>query len=180
MSSENKISVILTIEVIGRPKEHLIETLEDIIKKISEERGVTILKKKIREPIEIKDKKDLYTSFTELELEVQEVIVLQSLLFKYMPSHVEILSPEKMTLTNSDLNFLFNDLVMKLHRYDEVARILQIEKVVLEQKLKSILEQLQPKITAREDLEALDKKPEDSVKKEELSPKEETKKKKKK
>lgn len=164
MSSENKISVLFTIEVIGRPKEHLTETLEDINNKISEEKGVSVMNKKIHEPVELKDKKEMYTTFTELELEVSDTLTLQSLLFKYMPSHIELLSPEKITLTNANLNLLFNDLVMKLHRYDEVVRILQIEKAVLEQKLKSILEQIHPKITAREDLEALNKKPDESKK----------------
>lgn len=150
MSSENKINSIFTIEVIGRPKEHLVETLENISKQLSEEKGVVIVSKKIHEPTEFKDKKELFTSFTELELEITDLHTLQNLLFKYMPSHIEILEPEKVTVSNSNMNLLFNDLLMKLHRYDEVARILQIEKTLLEQKLNSILSQV-PQLTAKEE-----------------------------
>lgn len=165
MSSESEINTIFTIEVIGRPKEHLVATIEDIIKKLSEEKGVKIITKKVHEPVELKGKKEMFTTFTELELGIQNMLIFQGLIFKYMPSHVEILSPDRINLTNSDLNILFNNLSMNLHRYDEVVRILQIEKAVLQQKLKSILEQLQPKVTAREDLDAYDKKPEETKKK---------------
>ena len=35
---------IIILEVIGKPPEHLIKTLEDIIKKIGEEKGVSVIR----------------------------------------------------------------------------------------------------------------------------------------
>ena len=45
------ISAVMIIEVMGTPPEHLNETLEIIIKKIDEEKGVSVITKKINEPI---------------------------------------------------------------------------------------------------------------------------------
>ena len=61
-------------------------------------------------------------------------------MFKYMPAHVEILSPENIKVANNDLTDMFNSLMGKLHGYDDIARILQNEKIILERKLKALTE----------------------------------------
>ena len=66
-----KIRAMLIFEVIGRPPEHLTETLNEIIKKIDEEKGVSVKEKKINEPILMKDQKDFYTGFAEIEIEIE-------------------------------------------------------------------------------------------------------------
>ena len=50
MSSEEtlKIKAIIMLEVIGKPPEHLIETLENLIKQLDEEKGVDVKSKNIR------------------------------------------------------------------------------------------------------------------------------------
>ena len=133
------IKASLIIEVLGRPPEHLIETLEDIVKKIDEEQGVKVLEKKIKEPTLMKDQKDFYTGFVEIEVEVEDILNLAILLFKYMPAHVEIIEPELIALTNNGWNDVFNEIMRRLHGYDEVARVAQIEKDILEKKLKSLM-----------------------------------------
>ena len=134
-----KIRAVLIIEILGKPPEHIIETLKEIIKQISEEKGVSVTEKKIKEPVPIKDKKDVYTSFAEIEIEVEEILSLGHILFKYMPSHIEILSPELIVLTNNGWTEILNEISRRLHSYDEVARVIQIEKRILENKLRELL-----------------------------------------
>ncbi len=133
-----KIRANLIIEVLGRPPEHLVETLKKIHEGIREEKGVKIIEEKINEPVELKDKKDFYTSFSEVEIEVEEPMILAMLMFKYMPAHVEVISPEKIILTNHGFGEILSELTRRLHRYDEVARVIQIEKDILEKKLKAL------------------------------------------
>ncbi|MCK5149809.1 hypothetical protein KAJ87_02695 [Candidatus Pacearchaeota archaeon] len=130
---------ILILEVIGRPPEHLVETLEDLSKKINEEKGVSVKNKKINEPALLKDQKEFFTSFAEIEVEVESVLHLAMLMFKYMPAHIEILSPETINLKNSDLNEILNEITRRLHGYDEVARVIQSEKKILENKLRELM-----------------------------------------
>jgi len=133
------IGAMLIIEVIGKPPEHLTETLNKIIEKIGEENNVEVVSKKIKEPVLMKDQKDFYTSFAEVEIKVEEIVILAGLMFKYMPAHVEIISPELIALTNNGWTEILSELIRRLHGYDEVARILQVEKGVLEKKLKELL-----------------------------------------
>lgn len=137
-----RIRVGVIIEVLGRPPEHLIEALENVVKQIGEEKGMEIKEHKIKEPTLIKDQKDLYTSFVDLEIELEEIFSVVILMFKYMPAHIEIIEPERISIQNNDLNTLFNELARRLHGFDEVARVLQSEKAILEKKLKEILGKL--------------------------------------
>ena len=141
MNSDEKkdISVVFILEIIGRPKEHLTETLDKIIKELDDEKRVSVKSKKINEPVLMKDQKDFYTNFAEVEIEIEKILDLAILIFKYMPAHIEIIHPEIIALQNNDWNDILNELTRRLHGYDEVARIIQTEKVILEKKLREAL-----------------------------------------
>lgn len=138
MSLEVKTVSMLVIEVMGRPKEHLVETLENLAKQISEEKGVKVNEKKIHEPALVKDQKDLFSSFMEIEVELDDPLILAILMFKYMPAHIEILEPEKLTIPNHGFADILNELTRRLHRYDEIARVMQMEKQILENQIRNL------------------------------------------
>lgn len=140
MSGENKFVARLVLEVMGKPKEHLIETLEDLSKKISEEKGVKLEEKKIHEPTLVKDQKDLFTTFAEIEVEVENPGFLALLMFKYMPAHIEVISPENFVMTNNSYADILNEVTRRLHGYDELARVFQMEKAMMEKKIKELSE----------------------------------------
>ncbi len=137
-SDEVKVTAAIILDVIGKPPEHLIESLERIIDEIDKEKGITVTTKEIKVPTLMKDQKDFYTTFAEIEVEVEDILYLTILLFKYMPAHIEIISPENIALTNNGLNDILNELIRRLHGYDEIARILQAEKSVMLKKIQEI------------------------------------------
>jgi hypothetical protein len=137
---DKQINVIMIFEVIGKPPEHLTETLNNITKKINEEKDVKIKNKRLNDPVPMKNQKEFYTSFIELGVEIKGIELLSMLILKYMPAHIEIINSEMINLTNHQLNDIFNDFVRRLHEYDEIARIIQTEKHILENKLKSLNE----------------------------------------
>lgn len=137
--SEKNISAVLILEVLGKPQEYLVETLENIAKQIGEEKGVKVVNKKINPPILMKEQKDFYTSFAEIEIEVEEVLNLVVLMFKYMPANIEIISPQNISLPNAGWNDILNELTRRLHGYEELARIFQAEKSILENKLRELM-----------------------------------------
>jgi hypothetical protein len=149
--SDKKIRVILILEVIGRPPEFLTETLNEMVKKISEEKGVKVVDKKINPPVLMKDQKDFYTSFAEVEVEVENMISAAILMFKYMPAHVEVVSPQNISMTNADFDDILNEVTRRLHGYEEIARIMQNEKMVLEAKLRGLTEVNIPKKTDKKE-----------------------------
>ena len=148
------IRAILILEVLGKPPEYLKETLENLIKKIDEEKGVEVKQKKINEAKKLEDSaknlknfdakkmtsvEGFYTNFAEVEVEVEDVLNLVILLFKYMPAHIEIVSPELIALTNNGWGDILNELARRLHGYDEIARVMQVERTMLENRLKEVL-----------------------------------------
>ncbi len=134
------IRATLIVEVLGRPPEHLTETLNKISEAIGKEDGVKIEEVKTKEPVELQNEKGFYSSFSEITVEVREIATLVILMFKYMPAHVEVIYPELIALTNNGWSDILSELIRRLHGYDEVARVLQIEKKVLENKLRDVLE----------------------------------------
>ena len=141
--SSDKITATLIIEVLGRPPEHIEETLRDIIKKIDAEKDVAVVESRINPSVEVQNQKGMFTTFGEIEVETKDLVTLTILMFKYMPAHIEIISPESLKLNSFNLNAILNELAMRLHKYDEVARILQMEKSILENQLKGIFQKIQ-------------------------------------
>jgi len=138
MSSDNKkINAVFILEVVGRPADYLTETLNNLIKSVGEEPGVKVKESKVNEPVLMKDQKDFYTNFAEIEVEVEGMLNIAILMFKYMPAHIEILSPQNISMTNSDCDDVFNELTRRLHGYEEITRMVQVEKSILEKKLKA-------------------------------------------
>ena len=136
--SSDKIDAIMIVEVLGKPKEYVVEILEEIVGRIDAEKGIKILDSSIKEPRELEKQKDFFTSFAEIEFEADEMLQIVFLVFKYMPSHIEIISPEQITTNNYEYTDILNSLTKKLHNYDEVARIIKNEKDILEKKLRSL------------------------------------------
>lgn len=133
-----KINAVMILEVLGRPPEHLTETLENLAKQIGEEKGVKVVDKKINSPEPMKEQKEFYTNFSEIEVETENLIYLVILIFKYMPAHIEITSPQKLSMANTDMSDVLSELTRRLHGYEEITRILQAEKTILEKKLNEL------------------------------------------
>ena len=138
MSSDDKLRAVMILDVIGRPPEHLTESLEKLIEEIDKEKGVRVVMKDIKKPTEMKEPKDFYTTFAEVEIEIDEILILAILLFKYMPAHLEVLGPEIIAIPNTGWNDILNELTRRLHAYDEIARIMQNEKIILLKKIQEL------------------------------------------
>jgi hypothetical protein len=134
---ETKVQASMIIEVLGRPPEHLTATLENFAKQISEEKGVKVVHKKIMDPNLIKDQ-DLYTTFMEIEVETDTPMHLAGLMFKYMPAHIEVIAPENLVVNNNSFGEILSEIVRRLHRYDDIVRIIDSQNVALQNKIKEL------------------------------------------
>ena len=137
-STDKSISANFILEILGKPKEYLVQALEEMISKINAEARVVVVNQKVHEPVQMKDSKEFFTTYAEVEIEVEEPIFLAILMFKYMPSHVEILSPERLIFQNNEFSDILNELTRRLHGYDELARIFQLEKQEMQNKINEL------------------------------------------
>ncbi len=112
----------IIIEMLGRPAEHLSATLNSLIERLGAEKGVAIKQKKVYDPTPVKESTDLFSSFVEIEVTFDSLNVLLGILFAYMPSNVEVVSPQQMKFSRDDISALSNNLVARLHAYDAAAK----------------------------------------------------------
>ena len=124
------VKAIIMLEILGRPAEHIKKVLSEIVEKLSSEKDVQIINKKIAEPKLVDGEESLFTSFVEIELQTT-IGKLMAICFGYMPSHVEIIHPEELKIKNNDFNMFLNELVRRLHQYDELAKAMMIERNVI-------------------------------------------------
>ncbi len=137
---DEKIYAEIVLEIIGRPPEYIKEALAQIITQLEKEEKINVITKQIHESKKIENSKDLYSSFAVIELEADDIKTFSMILFRYMPSNVEIIKPEKIIQTNFDINAFFNELTRKLHKYDEIAKRAMMEKNILQAQLKDLVE----------------------------------------
>ena len=110
--NDGYIHLRIIIEVIGKPKEYVEDSLKDYLKKIKSDKTYLIAK----ETIEAAEKQENYFStFAELEILVKKSSDIISLCFDYMPSSIEIMAPERIIIKNNDFAGFLNDLQARLH-----------------------------------------------------------------
>ncbi|MFP4112409.1 MAG: hypothetical protein ACLFPQ_01690 [Candidatus Woesearchaeota archaeon] len=112
---EGYISIRTIIEMMGRPKEHLMETLKSYVKKLSESDNYEVLNEEYSEP---KEEDGMFNVFVEVEMLVKNIEEVAWFSFDYMPASIEILEPEKLNYKAPELTNFLNDLLGRLHHLD--------------------------------------------------------------
>jgi len=115
----------MIVEIMGRPPEHLSESLKKHIGLLDKVKGVKVVNKTFSDPKIAAEEKDLYTCFSEIEFECQNLKQLADVMFDFMPSSVEVVDPANVSLAADEATSLLNNLTGRLHRYDEVAQTIQ-------------------------------------------------------
>lgn len=147
-----KIKAAIVIEMMGRPAEHLRGVMKDFLKKLSEEKGISINGKKVHSPkkyeqkndkgeiVKMPEGKEIYSMFTELELSCDQIFDLIRIVYIYMPSHVEITAPKEFAIKNFDLASILNEMAKKLHQYDAIAKNALMQNQMLANRLMQMQE----------------------------------------
>ena len=104
------------IEVLGFPEEHVKEVTGKVIEKLKTEDRITITKENITEPTKVKEQ--FFSCFAEIEMKVHDMNKLIGFCFDYLPSSLEILDTEKVTIPVREFHFAISELIEKLHHYN--------------------------------------------------------------
>lgn len=134
---EKEIRTIMIFEIMGRPESYIKESIEKFSDKIGQEKDVKIINKKTAEVKKIEGQ-ELFTTFAELEIETKDISALLRIIFNYMPSHIEIVSPDEFRLKNFDFGSILTEIIRIIHKYDEMAKIMMFERQALEGKIKEL------------------------------------------
>jgi hypothetical protein len=127
--------VNLIIEVLGKPKDYIEKVIDAAIEQLGKEKGTALIKKQVHEATIAQDSKDVFITFGEAEIIVENLARLIAIIFDYMPASIEITEPLNLTMRLEDANALLNDLAARLHHYDALAKKTRLEREVLMKKL---------------------------------------------
>ncbi|MBI4151539.1 hypothetical protein HY496_01100 [Candidatus Woesearchaeota archaeon] len=126
------------IEIAGRPKEHVENSLKEYIGKLKTDQKYTVISEEIAE-IQKQEQQQLWMIFAELEIKTSSLGNIIGFCFDYMPSLVEVLEPSELIVQNADVSSLFNDLQARLHQVDMVAKQLRLENEHLHKNTQDLL-----------------------------------------
>ena len=143
-----KVIARIIIEVLGSPKEHVESTLKQVIDKLKEEPNIRLIRQTTYEA-EQQDKTKLWSAFSEIELQADNVKKLMELCFDYMPSTIEIIEPAGMEIDTSEIADLLNDLMARLHRYDMVLKNIHAENLTMKHDLELIKQAAKKAVEAK-------------------------------
>lgn len=135
----DKIRTLFIFEILGKPAEHIVKSLEKMIDELSKQKGLEIVRKEIHEPKLIKQnenkeekkqiiEEELYSTFAEVEILTDNLKLVMSIVLNMLPSHVEILEPSDFIIKNFDLSSLMTELTIRMHKYDEITKVLMLER----------------------------------------------------
>ena len=128
----------LIIEVLGKPADYIVGSLNLAVEALEKNKKAEVLAKKIHPATLVKDTKEVYTTFAEVEILVPEMSKLVEIIFDYMPSSIEILEPTSFSLKLEDANAVLNDLIGRIHQYDAVLKKMRLELGILAQRLREL------------------------------------------
>ena len=128
---EEKIIIRTIITMIGKPKEHIDKIIRDYVEELKKEEGVTVLKSDFAEAKEEPGKKSFFSAFVELELEFTGIDKLMWFCFDFMPTSIEIISPDKFVYNAKDFTDYLNEIQSKLHKLDMLIKNFEAENKVL-------------------------------------------------
>ena len=142
------------IEVLGKPKEHVENSIKEYVEHIKKDSELVVLneeysetkeiEKRVAEPLEEREQKDkkvfnLWSQFVELELVVKGTSKLIGFCFEYMPSSIDIIKPESLTMSGTELSSFLNDLQARLHDVDMIVKKLKGENDFLRMNMNAII-----------------------------------------
>ncbi len=120
------------VEVIGFPQEHVDDTMRKVLENLKKEEGIKVEKEEIAPPEKIKG--EMFSAFVVLEVAFNDIKRLHHFCFFYLPSSIELLDANDVTLTASDFTSSMNDLLAALHQYNMMVSNLHAENEVLKRK----------------------------------------------
>ncbi len=136
--TKQDITAIIIVEIAGRPADHVKESLKNHVGQLKNYKDLEVISEKFSEPKSIENSKDMFSCFSEVELEIPSIARLIDIVFDFMPSSVEIIKPTELVLDINDANGFLNDLAGRLHKYDDIAKISRMQSQQILAKLQEV------------------------------------------
>ena len=123
---EKNILFRAVIEVLGKPKEYVDESLKGFVEKLKADDNYEVVDEEYAD-IKKQEEQELWAAFAELEVKAGKIEELIRFCFDYMPSTIEVIEPKELKYSDMDVSHFLNDLQGRLHQVDMVAKQVKFE-----------------------------------------------------
>jgi predicted XRE-type DNA-binding protein len=127
------------IEVIGKPVEHVEKAMQGYLEKIEKDERFEVVHKDVAE-VKKREDNPYFGTFAELDIRTENPTQITEFCFEYMPSVIEVIEPQILTLSDQALSAFFTDLQVRLHHVDLVAKNSDLEKNTLKNNTELLLQ----------------------------------------
>ena len=130
------------MEVLGKPKEHVAETLRLLEKRARETKELEVIESSIDEPEQVEEDSTLYSGFLDMELKFLNQETIFGFIFDYMPTSLEITDPDRLSMDLPTYNGFLSDFIGRIHEYDKIVKEKIGENVQLQQNIDLLIRNL--------------------------------------
>ncbi len=109
----------IIFEMIGKPKEHIENTLKEYIKKIKIDPDLRIIDEFYSDAEKQED--NMWSCFAEITMLIKDLQKITWLSLNFMPASIEIIEPTNFSLTNREIGLWLNDVLAKLHEINIIT-----------------------------------------------------------
>lgn len=128
---EEPIEVRFIMESQGRPREVVSKSLETLVDALKKAKGVDVSEVKYSD-VEANEH-GLFSGLVDVGLQCDSFETLTILTLKLGPSAVIVLGPDKIEVTNREIQNLLNDIANMLHEFAQANLSLKVHNVLLKE-----------------------------------------------
>jgi len=129
----------VTLQIVGKPKEHIVETMKLVIQQIKDDPKMKVFKGDLFKPVQ---QEQVWSTFAELEILFAGKAALTHFCFDYMPASLEVLKPENLSFKIQDYNEIMISLLERIHQMDMVLKNLNAENRLVKENSLAMLRNL--------------------------------------
>lgn len=134
--AEGELELRCVIEIMGKPKEAVTDSLKKITNSIEENgKKLEVSDVEYADPQEVKD--GFFSSYSKFKIK-GDVMDLFGFVMDYAPSSIELLSQKEVKLSAADLQGLLNDLSGRMTDMDQKIKIFSGQTILLSQQLEEL------------------------------------------
>ena len=120
--SKGYLHIRSTVTIIGRPKEHIEDTLSKYLEKLFEDNSIVSVQVDLFEAKESETNDGFYECFAEFEALFETLDKVTQFVMNYLPGTIEFIYPQKLEFSNLDVNTMFTNLLLKFHQVDRALK----------------------------------------------------------
>jgi hypothetical protein len=121
--AQGHLKIRVIFEIIGKPKEHIENTMKAYLESIKAENDLYTLETEIENAEQLED--DMFGVVGELELLIPSIDKISWLAINFSPASIEVIQPEKLLLEQKEITHWVNDYLAKLHEIGIIQKSMQ-------------------------------------------------------